>query len=60
MFQMTLVNKDGSTSTHESEALLYATGRVPNTDTLHLENTEALLPASVKAVRKVKAYLEER
>ena len=40
MFQMTLVNKEGSTSTHESEALLYATGRMPNTDTLHLENTD--------------------
>lgn len=43
MFQMTLVNKDGSTSTHESEALLYATGRVPNTDTLKLENTDIKL-----------------
>ena len=40
MFHMTLINKDGTTSTHESEALLYATGRDPNTDTLKLENTD--------------------
>lgn len=42
-FQMTLVHKDGSTSTHESEALLYAIGRVPNTDTLHIDNTDIKL-----------------
>jgi dihydrolipoamide dehydrogenase len=37
---MTLIHKDGSTSEHRSEALLYATGRMPNTDTLRLENTD--------------------
>lgn len=40
MFYMTLINKDGSTKEHQSEALLYATGRDPNTDTLKLENTD--------------------
>ncbi|CAA6802411.1 MAG: Dihydrolipoamide dehydrogenase (EC [uncultured Sulfurovum sp.] len=39
LFHLTLVNKDGSIITHESEALLYATGREANTDTLALENT---------------------
>lgn len=40
LFHMTLINKDGSTSTHKSEALLYATGRTANTDTLNLQNTD--------------------
>jgi dihydrolipoamide dehydrogenase len=40
MFRLELVNKNGDISSHESEALLYAIGRVPNTDTLHLQNTD--------------------
>ncbi len=38
-FQLSLINKDKTISTHISEALLYATGRQSNTDTLNLENT---------------------
>lgn len=39
-FTMTLENKTSKKqTTHHSEALLYATGRDPNTDTLSLENT---------------------
>ena len=38
-FNLTLENKDGTTEKHKSEALLYATGRKSNTDTLNLENT---------------------
>lgn len=38
-FNLTLENKDGTTEKHQSEALLYATGRKSNTDTLNLENT---------------------
>ena len=39
-FDLTLVNKSGMLTSHTSEALLYATGRIANTDTLHLENTD--------------------
>ena len=39
-FHLTLVNKKGEATQHTSEALLYATGRKPNTDTLKLENTD--------------------
>ena len=42
-FKMELINKDGTTIEHESEALLYATGRVANSDTLNLENTDIAL-----------------
>lgn len=39
-FTLTLKNAQTNThSTHQSEALLYATGRNPNTNTLALENT---------------------
>jgi dihydrolipoamide dehydrogenase len=36
---MTLENKDGTSKTHTSEALLYAIGRQSNTSSLKLENT---------------------
>ena len=39
-FQLTLVNKNNEISRHTSEALLYATGRISNADTLALENTD--------------------
>ena len=39
-FRLTLINKENETRTHASEALLYATGRMPNTDTLKLKNTD--------------------
>jgi dihydrolipoamide dehydrogenase len=42
-FLMTLVTKDGEQSLHKSEALLYATGRLSNADTLGLENTSIKL-----------------
>ena len=38
-FNLILENKDGTTIKHQSEALLYATGRESNTDTLNLQNT---------------------
>lgn len=38
-FNLILENKDGITKEHQSQALLYATGRESNTDTLKLENT---------------------
>ena len=40
MFSLSLINKNETKSTHKSEALLYATGRIPNTDTLTLQNTD--------------------
>lgn len=43
LFSMQLVNKEGTTVTHKSEALLYATGRVSNSDLLELENTDIQL-----------------
>lgn len=39
VFHLVLEHKDGSITKHHSQALLYATGRVSNTDTLALENT---------------------
>lgn len=39
-FELTLINKKNESSAYTSEALLYATGRMPNTDTLKLENTD--------------------
>lgn len=39
-FELTLINKNNETSSHKSEALLYATGRKANTDTLNLQNTD--------------------
>jgi len=39
-FQLMLQNKENETTLHQSEALLYATGRMANTDTLKLENTD--------------------
>ncbi|MFT5835389.1 MAG: mycothione reductase [Sulfurimonas sp.] len=39
-FDLTLSNKKGEITKHQSEALLYATGRIPNTDTLNLQNTD--------------------
>ena len=42
-FHVTLTNKENETTIHSSEALLYATGRIPNTDTLKLENTDIKL-----------------
>ncbi len=41
-FNLELTNKNGETSKHTSQALLYATGRQANTDTLGLENTSIL------------------
>jgi len=38
-FNLILENKDGTKKEHQSQALLYATGRESNTDTLKLENT---------------------
>ncbi|MDD3055246.1 MAG: dihydrolipoyl dehydrogenase [Aliarcobacter sp.] len=38
-FNLILENKNGTTKEHQSEALLYATGRKSNTDFLNLENT---------------------
>ena len=38
-FNLELINKNGETSNHASQALLYATGRQANTDTLELQNT---------------------
>jgi dihydrolipoamide dehydrogenase len=38
-FNLVLENKDGTSKSHTSQALLYATGRKANTDTLGLENT---------------------
>lgn len=38
-FELILENKNGEISKHSCEALLYATGRQSNADTLHLENT---------------------
>ena len=39
IFNLSLLKKDKTTSTHTSEALLYATGRQSNADKLKLENT---------------------
>ena len=39
-FNLTLINKEGEKSTHQSESLLYATGREANSDLLGLENTD--------------------
>lgn len=44
-FKLTLVDKDGETSEHISEALLYATGRKSNADTLDLQNTDIKVDA---------------
>lgn len=38
-FELTLDSKDKGLIEHTSDALLYATGRKPNTGSLHLENT---------------------
>ena len=38
-FSMTLKNKNGTSKTHLSDALLYATGRESNTKSLNLQNT---------------------
>lgn len=38
-FELTLENKNGEVTTHTCEALLYATGRESNADTLNLKNT---------------------
>jgi dihydrolipoamide dehydrogenase len=38
-FSMTLKNKNGTSKTHSSDALLYATGRESNTKSLNLQNT---------------------
>lgn len=40
VFDLTLENKSGAITSHTSDALLYATGRIPNTDTLDLQNTD--------------------
>ena len=39
-FNLSLQNKSGELTSHDSEALLYATGRVANTDTLNLKSTD--------------------
>jgi len=38
-FELSLANKNGEVTSHTSEALLYATGRKSNTDSLNLQNT---------------------
>jgi dihydrolipoamide dehydrogenase len=43
MFILTLIDKNKNISTHVSEALLYATGRISNADKLGLENTDIKL-----------------
>jgi dihydrolipoamide dehydrogenase len=42
-FNVQLSNRDGLRSQRSSDALLFATGRVPNTDDLGIENTDLLL-----------------
>jgi len=39
-FELSLINKNKEIILHKSEALLYATGRKSNTDTLNLQNTD--------------------
>ncbi len=39
-FDLTLINKDNQKTKHNSQALLYATGRESNTDSLDLQNTD--------------------
>jgi len=39
-FNLTLINKENQKSEYSSEALLYATGRQSNTDSLDLQNTD--------------------
>ena len=40
MFTCTFTQPDGSSHQHMSERVLFATGRIPNTDNLKLENTD--------------------
>ncbi|MDQ8189269.1 dihydrolipoyl dehydrogenase family protein [Roseibacillus persicicus] len=42
-FLLELTGPDGSTSTHQSEQVLFAIGRVPTTDNLGIENTDLQL-----------------
>ena len=42
-FNLLLINKEEQESKHQSDALLYATGRVSNADSLALENTTITL-----------------
>jgi len=42
-FKLTLINKQNETTQHDSEALLYATGRQSNSDLLDLHNTSIIL-----------------
>lgn len=42
-FAMELSKEDGSTESHQSEQVLFAIGRVPNTDELGIENTDLQL-----------------
>lgn len=42
-FSMELTKADGSTESHQSEQVLFAIGRVPNTDRLGIENTDLKL-----------------
>jgi len=39
-FDLTLINKDNNKTKHKSQALLYATGRESNTNSLDLQNTD--------------------
>lgn len=55
-FTMTLENKDGTSKTHTSEALLYAIGRESNTSSLKLENTS--IQATEKGYIKRDEFLE--
>ncbi|NQY23684.1 MAG: dihydrolipoyl dehydrogenase [Campylobacteraceae bacterium] len=45
-FTMKLKHKNKTSTLHKSEALLYATGRIANTDTLELENTDIKIKAN--------------
>jgi dihydrolipoamide dehydrogenase len=42
-FEMELKKSDGSSETHSSEQVLFAIGRIPNTDNLGIENTDLIL-----------------
>lgn len=42
-FKMELAQADGSTEMHQSEQVLFAIGRVPNSDSLGIENTDLQL-----------------
>lgn len=42
-YELTLTKADGTTEIHQCEQVLFATGRIPNTDDLGIENTDLKL-----------------